>query len=316
MKLCDYGCGNEALFQLKNGKLCCSKSQNSCEIIKNKIGNGNRKLRREIPNFCDYGCGNKAVYYFKTVDKWCCSNHRSSCSSFKDISSKSHIGKHLTPLKLFDNIHHKLCDYNCGKEAKYISKHEKVCCNEFLSKCEGMKKKNSKGNIGRIVSIETRSKLSMSLDGHQVSKLTRDKISKSRKGKDNRTKESIEKQKQWMLNGGSVYIASFIKNPSKPQVELYNRVKELYPTAVLNYPCYRVKGKRNYSLDVAIPELKIWFESDGSWFHQNYNEDLKRQNEIEKMGWKLIRYKADSPKEVPPQDQIKNDIDLIISSSL
>lgn len=29
-KLCDYGCGLDARFQLKNGKQCCSKSQNSC----------------------------------------------------------------------------------------------------------------------------------------------------------------------------------------------------------------------------------------------------------------------------------------------
>lgn len=36
MILCDYGCGKEAKYKLKNGKLCCSKSQNSCSIIKLK----------------------------------------------------------------------------------------------------------------------------------------------------------------------------------------------------------------------------------------------------------------------------------------
>lgn len=34
--LCYYGCGKEANYQLKNGKWCCSKSHNSCPIIKNK----------------------------------------------------------------------------------------------------------------------------------------------------------------------------------------------------------------------------------------------------------------------------------------
>jgi len=29
-KICDYGCGKEANKQFKNGKWCCSKSQNSC----------------------------------------------------------------------------------------------------------------------------------------------------------------------------------------------------------------------------------------------------------------------------------------------
>jgi len=30
MFICEYGCGQEAKHQLKNGKWCCSKSQNSC----------------------------------------------------------------------------------------------------------------------------------------------------------------------------------------------------------------------------------------------------------------------------------------------
>lgn len=36
MKLCDYGCGQEAHYQFKNGNHCCNKSQNSCPIIKEK----------------------------------------------------------------------------------------------------------------------------------------------------------------------------------------------------------------------------------------------------------------------------------------
>ena len=35
--LCDYGCGKEAIYQLKNGKWCCQKSQNSCDAVKNKV---------------------------------------------------------------------------------------------------------------------------------------------------------------------------------------------------------------------------------------------------------------------------------------
>jgi hypothetical protein len=36
MQLCDYGCGQEAQHQLKNGKWCCSKSYNSCPTIRKK----------------------------------------------------------------------------------------------------------------------------------------------------------------------------------------------------------------------------------------------------------------------------------------
>lgn len=43
MKKCDYGCGLESQYILKNGKNCCSKSPNSCPEMKrknakNKIG--------------------------------------------------------------------------------------------------------------------------------------------------------------------------------------------------------------------------------------------------------------------------------------
>ena len=38
--LCDYGCGNEAKYQLKNGKWCCSKHYNSCPAIKEKVVKG------------------------------------------------------------------------------------------------------------------------------------------------------------------------------------------------------------------------------------------------------------------------------------
>jgi len=38
--LCFYGCGNVAKYKLKNEKLCCSEIQNSCPIIKLKIGAG------------------------------------------------------------------------------------------------------------------------------------------------------------------------------------------------------------------------------------------------------------------------------------
>ena len=36
MRLCDYGCGQEAQHQLKNGKWCCSRSHNSCLVKRSK----------------------------------------------------------------------------------------------------------------------------------------------------------------------------------------------------------------------------------------------------------------------------------------
>lgn len=47
MKLCEYGCGKKAEFQLKNGKFCCSKSQNSCVENKRKNSTGLQKAHKE-----------------------------------------------------------------------------------------------------------------------------------------------------------------------------------------------------------------------------------------------------------------------------
>jgi hypothetical protein len=113
--------------------------------------------------------------------------------------------------------------------------------------------------------------------------------------------------KERMLKGLASYCNKFIQNPSKPQVEIYDRVKELYPSAILNFPIMEL----NYSLDIAIPELKIWIESDGSYWHQDKEKDLERQKKIENLGWKCIRYLANSILDVPDVEKIKIDINRI-----
>jgi len=111
-------------------------------------------------------------------------------------------------------------------------------------------------------------------------------------------KENIEKTRNRMLNGGAAHALSFNQNPSKPQVELLKLIKQLYPQAILNYPSL------NFSIDIAIPELKIAIEYDGSYWHQNKEYDNKRQKELENIGWKFIRY-VDY---IPSKEELKNNI--------
>lgn len=42
MKLCDYGCGDESKYTLKNGKNCCSPSHNGCPSLRIKNSNSKR----------------------------------------------------------------------------------------------------------------------------------------------------------------------------------------------------------------------------------------------------------------------------------
>jgi len=100
----------------------------------------------------------------------------------------------------------------------------------------------------------------------------------------NKSDAGRERVREQLVNGHAVYMNSCIKNPSKPQVEIYNLAKSIYEDAKINYTC------KNYSIDIAIPSLKIAIEYDGSFWHKNKEKDEKRQREIELEGWKFIRY--------------------------
>jgi hypothetical protein len=88
-----------------------------------------------------------------------------------------------------------------------------------------------------------------------------------------------------MLGGQAAYMSSRNKSPSRPQVELFKRVKSLFPQAQLNHQSL------NRVIDVAIPNLMIAIEYDGSYWHQDEKGDKIRQQELEAIGWKFIRYK-------------------------
>ena len=117
----------------------------------------------------------------------------------------------------------------------------------------------------------------------------------------NFTEEIREKNRQYMLNGGASHARSFITIPSKPQIELYNIIKQLYLDAKLEYPIL------NFNVDIVIPSKKIAIEYDGSYWHQNKNYDKQRQEKIEKEGLKFLRYID----EVPTLNKIKNDLEKL-----
>lgn len=76
---------------------------------------------------------------------------------------------------------------------------------------------------------------------------------------------------------------------SRPQITLFETVQEIFSTAKLNYKIL------NYFIDIAIPQLKIAIEYDGSYWHSDPIKDNQRQTEIENEGWQFIRYKDEIP---------------------
>ena len=119
-----------------------------------------------------------------------------------------------------------------------------------------------------------------------------------------------------MSNGKAVWMNSLNQNPSKPQVALFNVVQSMFPEAVLNYPVYREgKGKRNYSIDIAIPERGIAIEYDGYYhFHEQKRTgmDDKRQKDLEGIGWNFIRYNIFQ--KFPTKEQVLADIGCLTNS--
>jgi len=59
--LCDYGCGQIAVYEFKNGKKCCSKNHRSCPVIRNKGIPDPKTNPANIKKYCKY-C-NKEISY-------------------------------------------------------------------------------------------------------------------------------------------------------------------------------------------------------------------------------------------------------------
>ena len=80
-------------------------------------------------------------------------------------------------------------------------------------------------------------------------------------------------------------------NISKGQQLLYEKIKEVFPNATIEYGI-KAPGK-TYYLDVAVPELKLDFEYDGFYWHSfpdAIERDAKRDEYLQSQGWKVFRY--------------------------
>lgn len=288
MKLCDYGCGQEAQFRFKNGKWCCSKYYQSCPAIikrnnritfkkiKKMFSNSNYQLLTTEEEYIDYPkekirykCSKehncKAFYNGSKMGIRCrkCANEKTRQIMLKGkatIIAKISGDKTRTPFEEIEN---------------FVKKRN----HQLLSTKENYKNQFSKMWFKCPKGHKFYMRYDTFLAGYNCPECFR----------------------QWMLNGGAAYCNSFIKNPSKPQIKLFNLCQEILPYPILNYPCL------NYSIDIAIPKLSIAIEYDGSHWHQNKQYDLKRQKELEKEGWKFLRYRD----YVPSKKEILEDLKIM-----
>ena len=141
-ELCEYGCGQIALYQLKNGKWCCSKSQNSCPENRRKIKESKKYIPIQTTELCSYGCGQIAKYKLKNGN-YCCNEIVSQCPIKRKKNIENQKGKLKTKAIPIETT--ELCNYGCGQIAKYKFKSGKLCCSDHINKCPISRKKTIEG---------------------------------------------------------------------------------------------------------------------------------------------------------------------------
>lgn len=324
--MCDYGCGGEGKFYFHSkNKWCCSKKVQGCDGIKKKSSISNtgksHKKAQVFTNLhkilCSYGCGNIALYQFHN-GRVCCSKNFVSCPEViksRSLALTGHVVNNETKIKI-SSTRKRNITLNKYKQNKVPSfsgqKHkpetiEKMKSWERKPMSESQKLYLSIINTGKKHSLETIQKIRINNTGKKRSEEARKNYSTAAK---RRWSSPNCEERQKLLNGGAVLMLSCVQNPSKPQVELWNRIKTLYKSAILNFPLTSI----NRSLDVAIPELMICFESNGSYWHQNREKDLIRKKQIEDLGWTMIEYHdVNYVKHVPTIEKIKEDIENVIN---
>ena len=109
MKLCDYGCGQEAIYHLKNGKWCCCERFNSCPEVRRKNSETN-KIKQSGKNNAMYGKNGKLSPNWNGGISFEPYSPEFNKELKEKIKKRDNYTCRLCSEKLFLHIHH--IDYN------------------------------------------------------------------------------------------------------------------------------------------------------------------------------------------------------------
>jgi hypothetical protein len=129
---CAYGCGNEGIFKLKNGKLCCHKSTNQCPAIRKKNSDKNKNINRHATSLKFF-----EVARTKTYCQY--------CGKIVTIPNKKHHEKYcfLNPFVVrfcycgdgIKNKDSKTCSYKCSNSLFKQAKNSKKEIKQYTTIC-------------------------------------------------------------------------------------------------------------------------------------------------------------------------------------
>lgn len=276
MRLCDYGCEQEATYKFGSGKWCCSEVYQKCPANRKKYGSPGSKnpMKRE-----------------EVRKKFRGENNPSKRESVKRKRRETFLERYGINLNCPGKV-------GASKQKETVLEKYKV---SNISQVEEFKKKKKETWL-RKYGVDNPGKTDFSREASRNHMKNGGSVYAN-----SCPVKGYRNNKEWMRNGGAAYIHKFIKNPSKPELRLRAMVKELYFTSEDTYKIL------NYDVDVALPEYKIAIEFDGRYHfdteeHKDYHN--KRQQEIEQEGWKFVRYTMFD--EFPTTEQVKEDIEEIL----
>ena len=98
-------------------------------------------------------------------------------------------------------------------------------------------------------------------------------------------------------------------------VKLGYRVKKYKNNEYIESIVYTQFPEKSFILDFVLLDKKICIEADGTYWHSGLNKlhDYNRDNELRKLGWKVLRFKDSTINKYPElvASQIKRGIELL-----
>lgn len=106
---CEYGCNQEAKFQTKSGKNCCSESPNSCPELKRRNSEALKKAYQEGRKNCNQFNGKRSWRKGKTIlsDERILSKHRKKLFVENSTAARSYIRRLI--------IQESIIEYKCSE---------------------------------------------------------------------------------------------------------------------------------------------------------------------------------------------------------